>query len=261
MRRLTSLLILGGALIAGGARAGEARCWYENGALVVPAALGAIAGDFVLDTSAPRTQLHDTIAMAAGETGGSVTADLRLAGERVAGLDVAVSDLDARSVGFATTIVGVIGADALRRFVIDITFAPCRVVLHPRQPTPWRGAQRLRLTDVAGVPAVRAEVSDGTRARRGLFAVDTASLGVRLDPTETRFSRDLADGVDPTLRHRPPARLAVLTLGASDIPLTPAGLLEAPSPPLAGAIGDAVWSRYRMRLDLRRGWLDLAPAP
>jgi hypothetical protein len=261
MRRLIPLLILGGALTAGGARAGEARCGYENGALVVPAALGNIAGDFVLDASAPRSALHDTIAMAAGLTGETVTDDLRLAGEGVTGLEAAVQDLDARWVGFPTTIVGVIGADVLARYVVDIDFAPCRIALRRKPPALWRGAARLRVTMVAGVPAVTAEVSDGTAVRRGLFAVDTASAGVRLDPTEAAFSRPLADGVDPALRFRPPARLAALAVAGEVFTQTPAGLLEAPAPPLAGAIGDAVWSRFRMRLDLARRRLDLLRVP
>ena len=36
------------------ARPGETRCWIDNGALVVPAAFGDIAGDFILDLSAPQ---------------------------------------------------------------------------------------------------------------------------------------------------------------------------------------------------------------
>src|SRR5439155_3103015 len=61
MRRAIAPLILLGALAAApGAWAGEARCWYENGALVVSAALGDIAGDFILDVSATTSALNNT---------------------------------------------------------------------------------------------------------------------------------------------------------------------------------------------------------
>jgi hypothetical protein len=262
MRHAIAPLILLGALAAApGAWAGEARCWYENGALVVSAALGDIAGDFIVDVSAPSSLLHDTIAQAAGVEGDEIQGDLKIAGERLRNLTVSVEDLDARSVGFPTTIDGVIGADVLERFTVDIDFEPCRVTLHRRPPPHRVGAARLRLRRVAGVPAVDATAFDGVRVRRGRFAVDTASAGVRLNSAETSFSRPLPEGVDPTLRHRPPARLAAVSLADRVFARTPAGLMEQTPPGLAGAIGDAVWSRYRMRLNLKAGWLELTPAP
>ncbi|HZZ35335.1 MAG TPA: hypothetical protein VFE03_06385 [Caulobacteraceae bacterium] len=258
-RAIASLILLSALATAPSARAGAAQCWYENGALVVPAALGDIAGDFILDVSAPRSALHNTIAQGAGIEGDAFEADLRIAGERLKSFTMAVEDLDARSVGFDTTINGVIGADVLQRFVVEIDFDPCRVAFHRRAPDRRAGAGRLRVSRAAGVPVVEATAFDGVRARRGLFAIDTASAGVRLDPEETSFSRPLPLGVDPTLRHRPPARLAALSLAGRVFPRTPAGLLETPAPGLTGAIGDAVWSHYRMRLNLKAGWLELEP--
>jgi hypothetical protein len=263
-RAVASLILLGALATAPGACAGEAQCWYENGALVVPAALGDIAGDFILDVSAPRSALHNTIAEGAGNEGDQVVGTLRIAGERLSGLTVAVEDLDARSVGFDTTINGVIGADVLQRFVVEIEFDPCRVMFHRRAPRRRAGAVRLKVSRVADVPAVEATAFDGVRTRRGLFAIDTASAGVRMNPEETSFSRPLPEGVDPTLRHRPPARLAALSFAGRVFPRTPAGLLETPTPGLTGAIGDVVWSHYRMRLNLKAGWLELeavAPDP
>jgi hypothetical protein len=54
MRRAAPLLILC-LLAASGdpAAAGETACWFENGAVVAPAAVGGMAGDYVLDLSAP----------------------------------------------------------------------------------------------------------------------------------------------------------------------------------------------------------------
>ncbi len=116
-------------LVAGAARAGQTRCWFENGALVVPAAFGAIAGDFILDVSAPKSQLHVTRAESAGIVGDKASGDLKLAGERLGGFDMEVADLDTRSRGFTTNIAGVLGADALAPFTVDIDFSPCKVRL------------------------------------------------------------------------------------------------------------------------------------
>lgn len=258
MRRRLAPLILLGALIAAPA-ACAAPCWYENGALVVSGTFGDITGDFVVDTSSPVSRLHNTIAEAAGFEATALTDDLRFAGVRVPEAALAVEDLDARSVGFPTTIVGVIGADVLSRFVIDIDFAPCRISLSDRAGPRRPGAVRLGVTGVAGVPAIEATAFDGAGARAGRFAVDTASAGLRFDPEETSFSRPLAPGVDPTLRFRPPARLRGLSLGGEAYSNTPAGLMETATPGLAGAIGDAVWSRHHVRLDLRGGWIELSP--
>src|SRR5471030_2121477 len=99
-------------LIAGSARSGETRCWFENGALVVPAAFGDIAGDFILDVSVPASQLHVTAAQSSGIAGGEARADLRLAGKRIDAFPMAVADLDRRTRAFTTNIAGVLGADA-----------------------------------------------------------------------------------------------------------------------------------------------------
>ncbi|HRD28184.1 MAG TPA: hypothetical protein PLO65_07785, partial [Caulobacter sp.] len=53
-------------LLAPGARAAEARCWFENGAVVIPAEIAGVAGDWLLDPSAPHTLLHETRAQMEG---------------------------------------------------------------------------------------------------------------------------------------------------------------------------------------------------
>jgi len=256
--RAPAVLFLILALTARPAHAGAARCWFENGAVVAPAAFGDIAGDFIIDVSAPKSQLHLTRAQGDGIEGASAQGSLTLAGERLDGLAIAVVDLDARSAGFPTVINGVIGADVLERFVVEIAFAPCRLTLYRRAPARWRNAVRLAVRRVNGIPVVAAGVSDGRTTRRGAFAIDTASAPVRL--AKASLSRPPPAGVDPASHTRAPARLRALSLAGRLIEETPAGLLDGAPAGLDGAIGDAVWSRFSMRLDLKRGWLDLAPA-
>jgi hypothetical protein len=261
VRRAASLvfLCLSGALTApGAAAAGEAPCWYDNGALVVPAAFGEITGDFILDVSAPRSQLHDSRAGAAGIEGASATGDLTFGDERLPAFPIEVADLDARSWGFNTNINGVLGADALAPFVVDISFSPCRVTLYRKPPPRW-AAPHLKITRVAGVAALEATISDGTASRRGLFAIDTASKGVRV--ADATLSRAPDKDADPFSRGEPPARLRAVSLGGTLFEQTPAGLMKDAPAGLEGAIGDAIWSHYRMRLNLREGWIQLAPAP
>jgi len=253
-----SLCIL--VVLAGGsARAGETRCWFENGALVVTAAFGDIAGDFILDVSAPKSQLHVTRAQSAGVEATQTRDDLRLAGERVRGFDMEVVDLDARSRGFTTNIAGVLGADALAPFVVDIDFAPCRVRLRRGPPAHLKGAVGLKVREVAGVPAVAAAISDGVSSRAGLFAIDTASAGTRV--AGATLSRVPPAGVDPADRETPPARLRALSVAGRLFEQTPAGLATDAPPGLDGAIGNAVWSRFHLRVELKRGRLELGPAP
>ncbi|HEY1448394.1 MAG TPA: hypothetical protein VGF33_07635 [Caulobacteraceae bacterium] len=237
-------------LMAGGARAGETACWFENGAVVVPAAFGDIAGDFILDASAPASLLHVTTAQTFGIETPTTRGALRLAGERVAGFEMTIADLDARAKPFLTGIAGVIGADALGPFVTEIATSPCRVRLSRRAGR--KAALRLPLHMVNGVPTVRAAISDGASSRQGWFAVDTGA-GPSLI-ADARLTRTPAAGTDP------PVRLRALSLGDALFEQTPAGLMADQPPGLAGSIGMAVWSRFRLRLDPRRGWLELTPA-
>ncbi|MEO8927211.1 MAG: hypothetical protein ABI306_08610 [Caulobacteraceae bacterium] len=246
-------------LVAGGARAGVARCWFENGALVVPAAFGDIAGDFILDLSTPKSQLHVTRAQSGGVTTDEASADLVLAGERIHGFHMEVTDLDARTRAFTTNIAGVLGADALGPFVVDIGFAPCTVRLDRRHRAAASGAMKLKVQVVAGVPAIAAAISDGPTSRAGLFAIDTASAGIRI--ADASLSRPPPVGIDPAGREAPPARLRALSLGGLLFERTPAGLMAQAPPGLAGAIGDAVWRRFHLRLDLKNRRVDLTPVP
>lgn len=243
-----------GLLLAPAARAGEAACWFENGAVVVPAEVGGVAGDWLLDPSAAHTLLHETRAQMEGLPA-TFTASAQVAGELLTGLPVTVADLDSRAPGFATPIAGVLGADVLGRFVVDLDFAPCRVRFSSGRG--WRaprGTRSLPLSIVEGLPTVRAAVSDVRRARQGLFAIDWSS----------RAAVRLTGGVFNPPRESPPrsvapARLRALSIGGDLYEEVSAGLAPDIDPALAGALGVDLWSRWRLRLDMAGGRLWLSP--
>ena len=253
-------LVLGlafGLLLAPAARAGETTCWFENGAVVVPAEVGGVAGDWLLDPSAPHTLLHETRARMEGLPEAFV-ATAHVAGTPLTGVRVTVADLDGRAPGFPTPIAGVLGADVLGRFTVDLDFSPCRVRL---SDGPWRrpgrGARLLRLTLADGVPTVAAAVSDDRRARTGLFAVDFSSrAAVRL--TSARF-HPLNEAAAKAPRGVAPGRLRALSLDGDLYEEQTAALAPDIDPSLAGALGTDLWSQWRVRLDIRRGRLLLSP--
>lgn len=254
-----AIVIAGLILSVGGARAAraaEVACWFENGAVVVPASIGGVAGDWLLDPSAARTQLHDTRAAMAGLFDG-FTANGSLAGLALPAVPVEVVDLDGRAPGFVTPIAGVIGADMLGVFVVDLQFEPCRVHLYagraPRKP----GGDVLALETVDGVPTVRAAIADDRRARAGLFAVDWSSRAtVRV--AEASISPQV-EGLDPTRRERAPARLRALSFEGELYEEASAALATDLDPALAGALGVGLWSRWRLRLDIAGQRLTLWP--
>lgn len=244
-------------MLAPAARAGETACWFENGAVVVPAEVGGVAGDWLLDPSAPHTLLHETRAQMDGLSG-TFIATAHLAGIALEGVQVTVADLDGRAPGFSTPITGVLGADVLGRVVVDLEFSPCRVRL---SDGPWRrpgrGARLLRLTETGGVPTVAAAVSDDRRARRGLFAVDFSSrAAVRLTAAGFSPPSKTAEGAP---RGVAPARLRALSLDGDLYEEQSAALAPDLDPVLSGALGTDLWSRWRIRLDIRRGRLILSP--
>lgn len=247
---------IGGALLAAlalamawgwpGAEAGETRCWIDKGALVAPAAFGDIAGDFLIDLSAPASALHVTRAQEDGLEGEAATRDLILAGRRLAGVTLAIADLDTRTAKFDTTINGVIGADLLRRFIVEIDPSPCRLRLLLRRPRRWRGSVRLEIGEAGGRPLASARVTDGVQVRSGLFAIDTADWTTVV--AGARLSRPQSDDAPAAVR------LRAVEVGGRLFEQVPA-LVQ----PQGDAIGMAVWSRWRLRLDIRAGWLELAP--
>lgn len=252
MRRAVSPLVLI-ILAAGGgpAAAGQTACWFENGAVVAPAAIGGLAGDYVIDLSAPRTLLHVDVAQGQAYADGAAL-PVRLAGQTVEAAPVTVRSLDYRAVGFSTPILGVIGADILDRYVTTLDFSPCRLRLDPVGTTrgPPRGA--IPVTLVGGVPTIAAAASDGVTGALGPFALDTASNGgVR--------ARGAADGP----RQTPAGTLRALSLNGAlreNLPVVVAGDLPKG---VVGALGVQVLAAYRLRLDPKalRLWLTPVPAP
>jgi len=234
----------------------EAACWFKNDAVVVPTSINGVAGDWLLDPSAPRTQLHHTRAAMEGLADGFV-AEGGLAGMALPAVPVAVANLDGRAPGFVTPIAGVIGADILAGFVIDLRFEPCRVRLYAGRAPRVRGGRVLRLETVDGIPAVRAAIADDRQTRAGLFAVDWSSrAAVRVAGATVTPS---VEALDPTRRERAPARLRALSFDGQLYEEPSAALAPDLDPALAGTLGADLWSRWSLRLDIAGGRLTLLP--
>ena len=250
------------ALAATPALAGEAACWFEGGVIVVPAEIMGVAGDYILDTGTPRTQLAETQAQAAGYAEVSLVGAVRLAGLDLSGRAVAVADLDLRTGALPTPIAGVIGADVLRAYVLDVSFAPCRVVLSPAGGAPrFRARVSLPLAWVADRPGVAAAVADGPHAISGRFAPATgADTALRLsDAIANVAGAARPDELYPYGVYRP--RLRAFSFAGALSENLPAGLIKAEDPALAGQIGAPLLARYRLRFDFPAGRLLLAPQP
>jgi hypothetical protein len=260
LRRAAALAVLLASLAAPCAAAGgEMRCWVDRGAVVVSAAFGDIAGDFLLDLTQPKTLLEADVAALDGIDGTTARRELRLAGEGVS-LKAGVTALDARTLGLPTTLNGLIGADAFAGDVIELRLSPCRITVWRGPAPPLRHARRLPLRLVGGVPSVRATVGDGVSTLAGWFALDTGTAGVRISGNLAHLARAPAAG-DPGSRLAPPGRLASLRLGAASFAALPAAIEPQPTPGLDGTIGTAVWSHYVVRMDFRRMRLFISPSP
>jgi hypothetical protein len=250
-------LILGAP---GLAHAGQVACRYENGAVVVAASVAGLTGDYILDPSTPQTELHETRAQEGGIADTALNADISLAGVTLPARPVLVADLDARSLGFSTPIAGVIGADALAGHILDLQLAPCRLgFFEPDNVPPFPRGRSMAVLMVGGVPSVAASVTDNRMGGVGLFAIDTGSVAM------VRLSDRLAVAVPPLEgdaaadRAHAPAFIAALSFNGEVLPRASSGLVTGLDPALSGALGNGVWSRWRMRLDLKVGVLTLAP--
>jgi len=252
--RVTVLGLMLALPFAGAARAGETACWFENGAVIVPAAIADMAGDYVLDLSAPRTLLHETKAQMEGVTAPEPTLPVEVAGLKAAAVSVKVADLDARGAGFVTPIAGVIGMDVLAGHGVEIDFAPCRL----RIDQPWKAARQvvLPVEVIDGLPAIVAAVSDGPRALRGAFAIDTGSQAmIRLSTRDAAATGKL----DVNARHIAPARLRALSIGGVLAENVPATLADDLGDELVGSLGTALWAGHRLRLSADARTLSVAP--
>jgi hypothetical protein len=258
---LPPLLCAAAALWPLAAQAGASRCWFEAGVLVVPAEVMGVAGDYVLDTGSARTQLADTQAEGAGFADTELKGEVRLAGLDLGDRPVAVATLDARLRQLPTPVAGVIGADILGAYVVDVRFAPCRVALWRPGAAPRFGpATRLPLALRNGVATGPAAVADDRRALAGDFVLATGS------DSPVRLRDDLADAPGAAGREalypygalRP--RLRALSFAGDLFEQAPSGLLPRAGQAAAGEIGAPVLAAYRLRFDFPGGRLFLARA-
>ncbi|MDR6627391.1 hypothetical protein [Caulobacter segnis] len=239
---------------AGQARAGETSCWFENGAVVAPAVIGVMAGDYVIDLSAPRTLLHNTKAEMEGILEPEITTSVQVAGLKAPAVSVKVADLDARGAGFVTPVAGVIGMDVLAGHSVEIDFARCWL----RIDRPWRPRRQVvfPVSMIEGLPTVAAGVSDGPRAFYGAFAIDTASRAMtRLSTRDANATGKL----NPAARHQAPAKLRALSIGGVLAENVPATLADDLPEGISGTLGTGLWARHRLRLDAEARTLSVAP--
>ncbi|HEY3950988.1 hypothetical protein [Phenylobacterium sp.] len=241
------------------ARAAAARCWYENQVVVVGAEVMGVTGDFILDPATPHTELADSQAQAAGFADTELQGPVRLAGVTVPRAAVSVQTLDLRTGALPTPVAGVIGADVLKGYVLDVDFHPCRIRLsRPGHAPRFRALRTLPLSWIAGRPVVAAAVSDGPHAAGGGF-----SLGVGAD-TAVRVS-DAAAAAPGAAKPKEAypygvlrPRLRAFSFAGGLVENLASGLVAAEDPALVGQIGAPILSRFRLRLDLARNRLMLA---
>ncbi|CAN5679315.1 hypothetical protein BH11PSE1_BH11PSE1_26070 [soil metagenome] len=237
------------------APAQAAACWFEQGVVVVPASVAGIAGDYILDTGNATTQLHETRAQMEGLPP-AFRGEVRVDRLRLPDRPVVVVDLDARTYSFPTPIAGVIGADVLSAYVVDVSFAPCRVEIWRADKAPRvRALTVLTMHLAGGLPVVDAAIADGPRTAVGSFVVATGlDSAVRLDEALARVPGARAEDVAPYGPRR--ARLRALSL-AGDLLENLLSGLQPHVQGAVGAVGPPVLSRWRLRFDFPRGRLIL----
>jgi hypothetical protein len=247
------------AAAAGPAAAGEVACRYEAGVITAPAVVAGIAGDYLIDTGAPVTTLDETQAQAAGFEGAAATGDVQVAGVRLAALPLRIAPLDIRTWNLPTPASGVIGADVLKGYVVDVSYAPCRVRLSAAGAAPAFRGEALALGWDAGRPTAEAAVADGAHEVVGRFVIATGmNAPIRLAddvaevPGAARPAELYPDGAWL-------ARLPAVRFGGS-VGLDVAAGLMKPDGDVAGALGGQVLANFRLRFDFPGGKLIVAPA-
>ena len=255
------------AALPAAAFGGETRCWIDQGALIAPAAFGAIAGDFVIDLAAAHSRLSDSRANAQGLEGPTALAVLRLAGDTRPGFPMAIADLDPETRGFDTVVNGVLGADAFAGRVLEVSFSPCRLRVSHRPGRPWRGGARLTVVETGGVPLVQARLGDGVRVREALFALGTgrwASLisGARpaRPPAAATAAADPAAEGAPVGAEDPPGRLRAVEFAGRLVEQAPARPTNEKSEGARGVLGLSVLSGQPWRWDQARRRLEVGPS-
>ncbi len=246
------------ALIAAPLSAAEIACHFDAGVVVVPAEVAGIAGDYILDTGSARTTLHETLAQVAGIEGDSVVGDVVLAGIRVSGQTLPIADLDVRTWNLPTVGAGVIGADVLRDYVVDVSFAPCRVRLSRPGDAPAFRGRSLELGWDLGRPTIVGSISDDIHQITGAFVIATGANA------PVRLVDDLAQappGASPELYPDGVwlARLPQVTFAGRTGRDLAAGLMK-PDGDVVGVLGAQVLANFRLRFDFPAGRLIVAPS-
>lgn len=242
--------------------AGEAACRFEAGTITLPAVVAGIAGDYILDTGAAQTALHATKAEAEGIGETELAGDVRLAGMTVRRAALKVADLDVRTWNLPTPAAGVIGADVLKGFVVDVSYAPCRVRLSQPGQAPRFAGRTLDLAWDLGRPTAEASVSDETRTIRGRFVIASGANA------PVRIADDLAQAVPGTLQKPQElypdgvwlARLPQVSFAGATGLDAGAGLMK-PEGDVVGLLGAEVLAHFRLRFDFPAGKLVAQPVP
>lgn len=255
---LTSVSLCLGGFLAGPAGAAELACRFEAGVIVVPGEVAGIAGDYILDTGTPQTLLHNTKAQAEGIAGTDLVGGVRLAGLSLAERPIKVADLDVRTWNLPSPVVGVIGADVLKVFVVDVRFAPCRVRLSPPGSAPVFRGRTLPMGWDLGRPTAAAAAADDANEVQGAFVIATgANAPVRLAddlatiPGASRPKELYPEGVWF-------ARLPQVTFAGHVGRDIAAGLMP-PDGDVVGVLGGPVLAHFRLRFDFPAGLLVVAP--
>ena len=233
--------------------ASESTCWLDRDVLVVPAIVAGVSGDFILDTGAMQTVLAETQAQGAGYADTALTSSVVLAGASFPGRLIQVADLDARTHSFPTPIAGVIGADILADYVLELQPSPCRVIL--------RRLDKDVRSRAAGAPLVEASISDGVTSRSGLFVVATGA------DAAVRLTDDAADipGARQTAPWRPFGRRRAMLRAfslANHLSENVAGGLVPPAelpPGTMGVIGLGALAGRSLRLDFPNHRMTVSP--
>ncbi|MDP3853834.1 hypothetical protein [Phenylobacterium sp.] len=245
------------ALVPAWAQAGEVDCVYERGVVVIPASVAGMAGDYILDTGSPNTQLHETKAQMAGFEASALRGRVLIAGLDLRDRPIAVIDLDARTAAFPTPIAGVIGADLLAPYVVDVRFSPCRVAIRrPREARRFAAGVVLPMGPGA-VASARAAVADGRHAQAGEMVLSTGSDAALRMHRRLAGSTGDPEALLPFGERR--ATLRALSFAGVLFENVPAGLLADGEPGALGVIGAPLLAHWRVRFDFPRRRVQLAP--